>query len=74
MDAFRAEFPGAEELGLGLCSMRRCTSPYLFAPGVLPQEVAGRHETWGPALQEIPLDTPVRAGTPVATRCGAQRC
>jgi hypothetical protein len=57
-DNFRKRFPAAEELGDGaLCSMTACTSPYLFARDVKQELAQTQLETWGPCLQEVPLDT-----------------
>lgn len=63
MDAFRERFPSATEHGIGICTMRRCTHPMLFASGLSPSEAQTDTETWGPALQEIAM--------PVAPASGA---
>jgi hypothetical protein len=57
MKAFKQRFPQAEELGrCGMCNATRCTSPYLFAADVKPEEAQVADETWSPCLQEVALD------------------
>jgi hypothetical protein len=63
MAAFKQKFAHAEELGMGLCTMSRCTQPFLLAAGVQPADASTHTENWTPVLQEIPLDTPVLPGS-----------
>jgi len=56
--AFRQRFPAAEERGVGLCSSQRCTSPWLFAAGLSPDEAQTDRENWCGCLQEVALDAP----------------
>lgn len=65
MDAFRARFPAATEHGIGICTMKRCTHPFLLAAGLAPGEAQTDAETWGPALQEVALPVPLSAGAPL---------
>jgi hypothetical protein len=59
MDAFKKRFPKATEHGVGLCSMKRCTQPFLLASGLSADEAQLDRETWGPMLQEVIIDSPV---------------
>ena len=54
---FAQRFKQAEELGNDAqCSMSACTSPFLFARDVEPAAACKDEETWGPCVQEVPLD------------------
>lgn len=58
---FQRRFKKAVELGTdALCSMTACTSPFLLARSVDPAAACKDEETWGPCLQEVPLDIKTR--------------
>jgi hypothetical protein len=62
MAAFKRKFPNAEELGVGVCTMTKCTQPFLLATGVHPAEASTQLENWSPVLQEVALETPLLPG------------
>lgn len=64
LDAFRARFPSATEHGIPAANAKRRTHPFLFASGLDAAAAQTDAETWGPALQEVALDTPLTSGAP----------
>lgn len=66
LDAFRQRFPSTTEHGVGVCTMKRCTHPFLFASGLSPDEAQTDQETWGPAVQEVAIPCPLTNSAPLA--------
>eukprot|EP00892_Ulva_mutabilis_P004703 jgi/Ulvmu1/2604/UM014_0055.1 len=61
LDAFWQRFPAATEHGIGICTRKFCTHPYLLAAGLAPEDAQTDAETWSPALQEVSLPVPATA-------------
>ena len=63
-EAFSARFPDAEDLGVGLCSTRACTSPWKLAAGLTPSTAQTETENWCGVVQEVALDVPTIGALP----------